>query len=262
MHVLIPTDFSDNARNAIDYCRSLFVDRPLVMHLLHVASPQITPSEEQQQSNLLDVLVSDLKKDNAEKHFVTGHLAKGDLIKTILQHIDLHRIELLVMGTKGIGAAYQTVIGSNTLNVIHKVPFTTLVVPEHASCKGLKQLVFPTDLSTYYSYSFFNDAEKMIRYFKTALKVIYLDKREHKLTPEQSEYSEYIKTFFSSLPFSYDKIIHQNLSEGVQSYLTKFPADAFLMAAKNIHFLSELFLSPQTTEAHYLKQYPIFVVHG
>jgi nucleotide-binding universal stress UspA family protein len=137
--ILVPTDFSANADQAIDFAVQLALKKGKKIDLLHTYEKPETGSGFM--INIADILKEDAERDM--KSLLDRMLAKypeiefqskiayGDLSKTISKL--KKNFDLVVIGTKGATGAKEIFIGSNATNIIDDCAIPTIVVPEEAS---------------------------------------------------------------------------------------------------------------------------------
>ena len=152
MNILLPTDFSENSRNAAEYALQFFKDTPCHFHLLHVLP---VPADKMATGYMS---MSPAIKENFEKLLTwlesirtnpkhTYHTCfKADyLINAVRAKCQEKQIDLILMGTKGKTNNEGVVIGKNTSDVMMKVKCPVLAISEFASYKEHKKILFPTD---------------------------------------------------------------------------------------------------------------------
>src|SRR5690606_37906686 len=120
-NILLPTDFSPNARNAAAYALQFFRQVPCTFHLLHVipvpsknlGSTYLTTSPEIQAkfNEMLEWLNS--IKTNPQHHFTITFKANF-LIEAVRSQVLEKNIDLILMGTKGATNKEGLVVGRNT----------------------------------------------------------------------------------------------------------------------------------------------------
>src|SRR5690606_26193508 len=166
-HVLIPTDFSENAQNAVKYALEYFKDIPVVFYLLHV-SLATNKSLEKQVEGIIDnsnekiwvinnptiklqeqIKTCETLTRNPNHEFFSIHL-NNPLIESIRSVVVEKEIDFILMGTKGTSNMENLGIGSNTCEVITKVKCPVLVIPQHAKYTGINNVAFPTDYNCIY----------------------------------------------------------------------------------------------------------------
>ncbi len=167
-NVLIPTDFSVNAYNALLYATRLFQNESMHFYVLNSFEEEVTRSTSRVDIGKTDDLVDELvKKTNDEltslKHSIVRDTegfdhtfemisSSRELSKVINQVIDNRSIDLVVMGTKGRTGAIEVLLGSTTVNVIKKIKNAPLlVIPEDVTFVPPKNIGFATGFKHEYS---------------------------------------------------------------------------------------------------------------
>lgn len=136
--ILLPTDFSDTARRALDYAGELARRFDASVHLLHVVpDPKV-------QSLTVEAIpvVSDLAerwKADAERRLeevrVDGvHTVRavrvGHAFVEIVRYAADNAIDMVVMGTHGRGPVEHLLLGSVAEKVVRKAPCPVLTVKQ------------------------------------------------------------------------------------------------------------------------------------
>lgn len=155
-HVLIPTDFSDNALNAAIYAVRLFGEEGNTFTLLHAyRMPHGTAGA---MWNVAEMLAHDAKEDLGEFHKQLLN-ALPDMkpeFELCCEHGDLPNVvnrfkadpvppDLVVMGTQGASGLKETLFGSNTASVIKTQGLPVLAVPEKAIYRSPKRILLADD---------------------------------------------------------------------------------------------------------------------
>ena len=91
----------------------------------------------------LKALCERVKKTTKIRCATASHY--GIEAETILKIIKKHKIDLVVMGTKGASGINERLIGSITANVISAASKPVIAVPEKAIFESLDKIVFATD---------------------------------------------------------------------------------------------------------------------
>ncbi|MEO1052219.1 MAG: universal stress protein [Bacteroidota bacterium] len=141
--ILVPTDFSDYADYALDAAIKLAKKTNASIHVLHFMSipidwlgldnsqtkmyPDIT-KKVNQTNHKLDALVDKARNSDVE---ATKFLGYNESYTSIIQHIEKHHIDMVVMGSKGTSGVKEIIIGSVTQKVVRLSPVPVLVVKDH-----------------------------------------------------------------------------------------------------------------------------------
>lgn len=134
--ILVPVDGSGNALRALRYAIARAKDAPTEIHVLNVEPPphyqeanlyamrdDIARIHQEARQRMLQDAVDELQKDRVPH---VAHLAGGEVANTIAQFADAQRMDEIVMGTRGMTAFGQMLLGSVANRVVHfvKIPVT------------------------------------------------------------------------------------------------------------------------------------------
>ncbi len=146
--ILLPTDFSENAQNAIDYALLLFKNGPCTFYLLHAYHDATSSSiSKKDMEKNLDQMVKTLNDQNKIK----GHVFESVLLtESVVNAINItfvdKSIDYVIMGSQGSSALREIFLGSNTVSVIKYIERCPLiVVPTQYKFDIPKEIVFATD---------------------------------------------------------------------------------------------------------------------
>nr|AWJ66213.1 putative universal stress protein [uncultured bacterium] len=154
-NLLIPTDFSENAKRATDYALTLFGAGVNSITLLHVVpSSLIATGQYISQAGNNGVKGSGFKaeKDRIRAGFpelmekIRVHTEVGELAERMQQVIEKECIDLVVMGTHGDLASDPPLFGTVTSKVLEQVAAPVLVVPKETPFLPPRRIVFTTDV--------------------------------------------------------------------------------------------------------------------
>ena len=168
--ILIPTDFSENAWNAIRYAMQLFANNECTFYLLNTYTPVI-PSSRFMAKMIDGVSIVDAVRDSSERglhHSVSqikGQFANtkhrfetissfnllGEEIKDLVEKLN---IDLIVTGTKGASGIDEVFMGSNTVRIIKSMKrCPVLAIPQHFGYMAPREIAFATDFNRFYTSS-------------------------------------------------------------------------------------------------------------
>ena len=167
-HILLPTDFSSNARNAIDYGITLFSKEECVFYVLNafeVGASGLSSTmgkakntrlyraiKEESKRNVTSLLEELNTNSNNPLHKFEGLSLSDSLLHAVGKTIIDYSISYVFMGSKGSSAIKEVFIGSSTVSVIKHIDFCRLVVvPENYSFQIPKQIAFATNFEHVYS---------------------------------------------------------------------------------------------------------------
>lgn len=266
-NILLPTDFSDNARNAAAYALQFFQNVPCTFHLLHVipvpagqiGSNYLTtsPTVQKEFDELLGWLES--IKVNPEHHFSIAF--KGNFfIEAVRSQVIEKNIDLILMGTKGATNKAGTMIGKNTSDVITKVKCPVLAISEKTLYNRAQEILFPTDYKIPYEAKMLKTLQNVVNLSQASVMVLELFNGDGEPTGEQLNNKTMLQNFFApkipdSQPYYPSREKDPNLFGN-----SKNP-DMIVMAAKNLNVCHKLLGNHQSSQIPFINQLPLLILH-
>ncbi|MFN5476797.1 MAG: universal stress protein [Sphingobacteriales bacterium] len=154
--IIVPTDFSDTARNAVDFALKMANDMHNVRVVLYNAYSKSaigvdgTPLSVDPDANRQ---ITVMALQNLRNEFpVRSGLAvdilaeEGELTSNLASMAGEKKADLVIMGINGASRIEQVLIGSSTLSVVHKASIPVLIVPPDAVYKKIRKVLFCSDL--------------------------------------------------------------------------------------------------------------------
>ncbi len=272
-NVLIPTDFSENSWNAIYYALNFFKKERCSFYVLHVNSTKNSSSptyleeidirkpnsSKKQLEELLDRIEAEFP-ENKKHHFYTL-FDTNFFITSIRKHIEEKKIDLIVMGTKGATDKNDLIIGSNTANVIVKVPCNTLIIPEKATFNGLKEVAFPTDFSLAYGIEALQPLSEILEINHAGLHLLHFSKKGAELNGNQLANKEMMEDYFSKPKPSFHFLVNKEAEDAVQEFTDNKAIDMMVMMAKNLNYFQQILFHTKMEKSSYHTEIPLLVLH-
>ena len=255
--VLLPTDFSKNAWNAIFTALKLFYDLQCKFLLINTYEPELTnvlgdhgekrlgsiyQSMEEESRKKMDEMLEYLREHHKNpRHEFKTLLRPGDLIGEVRERIKKKPVDLIVMGTQGATGADRVFLGSNTVRMLKTVKNKpVLVVPGTYDFQRLDQVIFPTDYTHYYEPYELQVLLDLLKVWKSTLHVAYAA-REFKLKPGQESNKKLLETRLKGVKVRFEEIpLEDNLSEAISDFGEAIRADMIVLMRHKHSFLENL----------------------
>jgi len=276
-NILIPTDFSENSCNAIEYALKFFENSQCNFYLLHVntintlvvSETTYMPTQEVideafikpakvKLNELLNRLTSHSKNENHKFFTLTDY---NYFIDSIRKQVSEKKIDIIVMGTKGASGLKKLIVGSNTGDVITRVHCTTLVVPENAKYIAPKEIAFPTDFSTFYSTTLLKPILEVLDQYNASINVLHINKKGAILNLDQQINKGYLEDYFTSYNYQFHNLTHNHIESAIQSFVEKHRVNLIAMVAKNLNYFQRILFHPTVQEISYHTDIPFLVLH-
>lgn len=276
-HILVPTDFSKNAFNALTYGLKLFQKNRCTFYIIHVnplppysgAASTVKRSSKILEETLLKDSRENLRKLiyqveslglNAKHTFVP--IATYDFfVNTIKREAEEKNIDLILMGTKGASGLKKATIGSNTGDVITKVKHPLLAVPENAEYRKPREIAFPTDYHIGYDIRVLDTLMEMATMNKSILRVLHISKKGEELNNEQETNRQFLHDYFKDVKHSFHSLTGTELETAVQCFTESRDIDMIAMVAKNLNFFQRILFRPAVEKISYHTEVPFLVLH-
>ena len=275
--ILIPTDFSENAHNAINYGLELFKKTKCTFHIIHInpippysgAGTSVKGSSVMLKEKVLTQSKKDLKKlvdfikehHNNELHSFVS-MAKYDFFTDgIKKEVEDKVIDLIIMGTKGASWLKKVAIGSNTGDVITKLKCPLLAVPENSVYRRLKEIAFPTDFHIAYDIKVLDTLLEMVSMNNSVLRVVHISKKGEVLREEQNRNKDFLHDSLRDIDHSFHTLTGVKLETSVQCFIESRDIDMMAMVAKNLNYFQRILFRPTVEEISYHTDIPFLVLH-
>lgn len=261
--ILLPTDFSENAWNAISYALAFFENEVCSFYILHTYTPSFYrvdymlggPSfsaipDEGVEASLkgLEKTLKDVRKQNVNPNHAFETLSAFNVLTDEINEVVASKdIDLIVMGTQGATGAQDLFIGTNTVHVLRKVKIPVLAVPAGYTFKKIQEIVFATDYWTHYKKEDIEPLVLMAKLNKAKLIVLHV-LEEMGLWEKQEENKKVLTTYLWDLHHSFDQVESKNVAEAIQEYLDNKHVDLLTMQNRK-HFFLERLLTRQNVDA-------------
>lgn len=276
-HILIPTDFSDNAWNALVYGISFFKKTHCTFHIVHINAINTNSSGEAAMYVSPDLLEKTILAESREKlkvlikkveklplntkHYFKTQAIYGFLTDQLKNQVKEKNIELIIMGTKGSSGLKAVSIGSNTGNVITKVPCTIMAVPESATYESVKEIGFPSDLNLAYEIKVLDTIKDIILLKNSALRLLYISSKGEELNTNQIKIKNLLLDYFKETECTFHEVTGKKIDESVQCFTESRNLDMLIMVAKNLNFLESILFRPTVERISYHTKVPFLVIH-
>jgi len=257
-NILVPTDFSETAENAVRQAVQIAKTNKAEITLLHIVTPlDITyqkqkPSDKFDHHSLYNKVVkaaeNELKriaKEITEKNsikvkcIVKVELVIEEVICTIAEE---EKADLIVMGTHGSAGVREFFAGKNTYLVVHHAECPVLTIPKKTSKQGLKNIILPIRLESN-SRQKVDYAVQIARLFDSTIFITgYTDDTGKSKQNKVKQYVAQVEDYLSKLNIKHTStsIFSENFTKEILEYAKKNKADLIVVMKKHDFSLNQL----------------------
>ncbi len=188
--IIVPTDFSENAFNALCCALDYFKYEKSRILIIHTYADEVYENKAVVSRKLLDEY-KEVKRKESEteltvvrkgaleyapnpRHTIETHAIFGTLLDEVNSLVESENADLIVMGTQGKSANRKITYGSNTLQIIKYVKCPVLGIPLGYHFERPERILFPSELMI----SFKNRELKLVsclaQSFRSELHLLYI----------------------------------------------------------------------------------------
>jgi nucleotide-binding universal stress UspA family protein len=185
--ILVPCDFSAPSVSAYRLALDIAQSSGGEIHLVNVIElPVLHDTVLMPVLSFEEALLQELK-EKAEKQFeklkkkyaedfddIILSVLYGNISIMLLQYIEEHDIDLVVMGTKGATGVREALIGSNAEKIVRRSPVPVLTVKKYQPGSEIKSIVFPTSLQEDHP-DLVAKVKALQKFFGATLHVVYVN---------------------------------------------------------------------------------------
>ncbi len=274
--ILVPTDFSNNARAAFEYSLEMAKTFNASVDVVHVYSDYVPEMPLADPTYMMGQTVSELKE--ALLNFVDKEMESGEgtmTDKKIKVHsqllngaaapsiIELSKdYDLVIMGTAGSQSFGEIMFGSVSTNVSQKALCNVLMIPEGCSYKEIDNLLYACDFD-HKSFKHVGLIAETAKAFNSNVHLLFVkteDKERDNYNVDLRDIETVFKTQAPKLNM-YSHIVEEvDVVEATNVYGRKYNADMVVVVTKYRKFWERILHSSVTREMAIYSELPVLVI--
>ena len=269
--ILIPTDFSDNAWNAIVYALKLYSNEVCTFYFLHswavsreiistyVAVHYVNTLEEDALKQLTELKDMAESANTNANHTFDIILNKESLRNAIETAVKKHNIDLIVMGTKGATKAKEIFFGSNTVDLLKMKLYPILVVPDEFDFVEPKQIAFSTDFNRFYGEELL-PIKRLSELYNSKIRIVHITK-ESNLSKTQDYNLAMLNVYLENYPHSFHWMPdYAKKTEEINDFIEELDINILAMINYKHSFIESIINEPVVNKIGFHPTVPFFVI--
>ena len=280
MDVLVLTDFSNDAYNALFYATKLFKNNDCHFHILHTYTKHSHLKNEFaafKGNKSLRQFLDDRTKESltATRHKIIADSEKNgnhqfstcqiydSLLRGVKSYLKQNKVDLIVMGNKGRTGAREIFFGGNTIQMVKsKCAVPILCVPKEIEYSAISKLGFISGFEPSLTTPEMQLLKSIAHMNSVALHIIYVysDKRE---LMELGEFKYKLGLFFDGITLEFHDLKRsKSIAKTVADYVKSHQIDLLAMTYYPHYFLTKLFREPVVMDLNIYMENPFLVLPG
>jgi nucleotide-binding universal stress UspA family protein len=262
--ILVPTDFSNNTRTALEYaidlanqftCRLILFNTYKLSHRAGMFIGVERMMREESREQMAELLKRTRNKLNAGVE-LEGKVAKGEAISTIINAARKLDVSMIVMATQGASGLKEVFIGSTTNGVIIGSKIPVLVIPSEFDYYPFRKIALYADDKVRISKNSLEALRMILSRYSANICAFHIGVNDNSIKNSLTETLENIDFSFHKIDED-DKGINQKIGDFVKSE----NADMLCMIKRNRGFWGNLFSNSVTTKEVFRSTVPILVLY-
>ncbi|WP_020531303.1 universal stress protein [Flexithrix dorotheae] len=262
-NILVPTDFSERAHNALDqaiYLGKKIKGKLIIYHVYHrpVEDGGLKLSEKEKR---IDKQFEELKKIHPGLSGIPYEFKKelGISLNKFVEVIKREAIDLIVMATKG-AKSFDVLWGTKTAKVIKQATMPVFVIPDNTSLINLKNVCLACDFSTSTDYHQLELLIDLAKKLELTINVVTLNRNERVMTIRELEHREKVIRKLESVKTNFHFTYHHNLEDGLVNYCLHNGINLIAILPKSYFFIERLFHESLTEKMTFRSPIPLVVL--
>lgn len=256
--IILPTDFSENAYNAIKYAVQLFKGVETTFYLLHTYTPAVfraenlhSPSQVDAEDQNHTIVMEELKeiKQRLQKEFKTHEhtFVTRAVFNTLTDEVEnlakSEKTDLIIMGTQGASGVIEVFFGTNTTEIIRTTECPLIVVPSGFEYESPKEIIFPTDYEIDYEIEQLQQLLALSGTHSSKIDVIHVSSG-YELTRDRLRNKQKLEQLLVQTPHTFHNLPDQEVIEAINTFKVDKPTALLVMIRNKKTFLERLFFEP------------------
>lgn len=273
--ILVPTDFSRSAENALLFASLIALKtntKIIILHAFQLPLPvaQISyeilkDNTESKQKEILEKLhLEGHKIKKSEELNIEYHAIEGLARNVVLNFINERIIDYIVMGTNGVGKHTSGIFGSTTSHIIENANCPVIAIPEIASFNNeIKKITFATDFHAYDLYAI-EKIKELASVFDAQINILHISDTNIPNQEQQTMMYDFTKRVNAKLTYqnmSFQIIEGTDVETKLTEYIKNNETDMLVISTHFRNFLDKIFGKSITKELVLKTTIPLVAFH-
>ncbi len=272
-NILLPTDFSENSKNAIKFAMKFFEGEMCTFHILNSQKPSGYITADvlygAPGTSIYDGILDDNKKElekmirfcesisEKEDFTFVPKIDFDNIVDSVNQAVTKNNIELIVMGTNGATGTVEVVFGSNTLKIIRNVDCSVMVIPQNYIFEKIESVLLSLNYQYEVSKKTVEVLSEIVKKHNASLKILEIEEENIQLVSQKNNVEE----VFNAIGFERFFIKNIPASIAINAFEQLIPVQLHAMTVERKTFLDRFIFGSDTSKISYHSKIPILVFH-
>lgn len=267
--IVVATDFSDNANNALQYAAALasytkariilFNAYQLPVH----ASNTLLPA-----ASVLELIKSNKRRLEDIASEITGlyevsikvHTNMANVSEALDEIVEMEKADLVVIGIHASDWS-DHLFGNTTTSIIRNAKYPVLVVPDNVTFNGIERILYAFDANCLTMGNKLKVVKDIASNFKAEVQVFHVDTSKRKTANAQKELTNpSVEGVLPDVEYSYKETEAEGVVKGIENGILEYGANLLVMVPHKLSFWRSLANASVTRALVLRTNIPLLVV--
>lgn len=275
--IIVPTDFSENAFNALQCALEYFKYEKSRFIILHAYADEVYENKAVVSRALLDEY-KEIKRNESEQALITvrkkameyapnpRHTLEtiavfGTLLDEVNSLVNSEDADLIVMGTQGKTADRKITYGSNTLQVIRYVKCPVLGIPLAYHYDRPERILFPSELMIPYKGRELKLVSCMAKSFRSEMHLLYISNFD-RLSLRQEDVKAAWEYRFRESDITYTRHNEGSIAQIINNHITEHTISMVVMVNSKHTYMESLLHTSTIDEVGLTTKIPFLILQN
>lgn len=276
LHILIPTDFSNNALNALTYAQYLFKGKETTFTLFHAYEPsalqllgnksplalsKIYRDLQDESEVRLSVFLSEILSRDKSTTFYYKTLSYSGHLKEGISSLESQAYDYIIMGTKGASGLKEIFMGSTTYEIVSlKQRIPLLIIPEQAAFVNPENIGFATDFKRGYSKEELEPLITLTKLWKSTIRMVEVYKKTT-LSPDKKAHLQELEDLLAAVDYRFHVVPEfSSLENCINIFDNELDIDLLVMIDYPKTFFESLMREPVVKKMSFHTTLPFLIL--
>ncbi len=246
--ILVPTDFSKTADNAIQYALALAEKFSAEIMVVNAYVPSgtsvmidLTDILKLESERDLRIVEEKIKKTNPNIKLTTLAF-EGDLTHAIKSCVKEESVDIIVMGTTGGSGLKAKFMGSNTASIIQKIKVPLIAVPDGGTLNEELKVAISTDLHNLKNTEVFDFPKQIVKAHSGMFYIVNVTEDLGKIDPvDFIDHAADVDELFTGFEHTFKFLEGDDYEREILEFITIHNIDLLVVVSRKRNFVNRLF---------------------
>jgi nucleotide-binding universal stress UspA family protein len=268
--ILVTTDFSPAAGNAVNYAADMALSINAKLLLLNVVQtpigysdlPIVISLEDMMRSSEKDILdlKAEVKLRTNDKIIIETEIGMGGFFEELKNVCERIKPYAVVMGSQGKTAAEHLMFGAHTVHTVKHLTWPVITVPPGVTFTAIKKIGLASDLTKVVETTPMDEIKMLVQDFNAELHILNTGKTEVFDADIVFE-SGLMQEMTMALNPKFHFISNENTDEGIMDFAEKNQIDLLIVLPHRHNLLGRIFHKSHSKNIVLHSHVPVMSIH-